>query len=176
MPRVPGVLTLASVQDWIDHLIRALSLPDLACVLGALLIIRVSRYAGMWIYALVGLPGTFAHELAHYVVALILGARPSLPKLIPQRTERGWLLGSVPFRGGYVRALPIALAPLALAPLALWWAGTFLHSASWPLYCVHVWIVAALVTACLPSRTDLKLALPALIVVAAIVIGTWILR
>jgi hypothetical protein len=167
---------LASLKDWTAHLVQALSPMDLACILGAFLLIRVSRYAGMWVYAVVGLPGTFAHELAHFIVAFVLGAHPSLPNVIPKRTERGWLLGSVAFRAGYFRALPIALAPLALAPLALWWAGTFLHSASWPLYCVQLWVVAALVTASLPSTTDLKLALPALVVVAVIVLGIWILR
>jgi hypothetical protein len=167
---------LAALKDWIDHLARTLSPLDLACILGALLIIRVSRYVGMWAYALVGLPGTLAHELAHFVVALVLGARPTLPSLIPKRTDHGWLLGSVPFRAGHVRALPIALAPLLLAPLALWWAGTFLQSASWPLFCVHVWIVAALVAGSLPSMADLKLALPALVVVAVIVLGILIFR
>jgi hypothetical protein len=167
---------LPSLIDWIDHLARALSALDLACILGALLIIHVSRYAGMWIYALVGLPGTLAHELAHFVVAFVLGARPTLPNVIPKRTDRGWLLGSVPFRAGYARRLPIALAPLVLAPLALWWAGTFLHAASLPMYCMHVWIVAALVTASLPSTADLKLALPALVVVGVIVLGIWIFR
>jgi len=174
LPPLPAAL--AALNDWIDHLARVLSPLDLACILGALLIIRVSRYAGMWIYALVGLPGTLAHELAHFVVAFVLGARPALPNLIPKRTDRGWLLGSVPFHAGYARRLPIALAPLTLAPLALWWAGTFLQVASWPLYCVHVWIVAALITASLPSIADMKLALPALAVLAVIILGIWIVR
>jgi hypothetical protein len=167
---------LPFLKDWFDHLARSLSPLDLACILGALLVIRVSRYAGMWIYALIGLPGTLAHELAHFLMAFVLGARPVLPRVIPKRSGRGWLLGSVPFRAGYPRRLPIALAPLALAPLALWWAGTFLHSAVWPMYGVHVWIVAALVTASLPSTTDLKLALPALVAVAVIVLGVFIFR
>jgi len=127
----------------------------------------------MWTYALIALPGTLAHELAHFVVAFVLGAQPSFPSIAPIRTEHGWRLGSVAFRVGYACALPIALAPLLLAPLALWWAGWFLHPASWPLYGLHVWIVAALLTASLPSATDFKLALPALGVVMVIVGIVW---
>jgi hypothetical protein len=158
------------LSGWLGHVLAAVSLVDVACMLAAMLIIHVCRYAGMWIYAIVALPGTFAHELAHFVVALVLGAKPSFPSMIPTRTQRGWRLGSVAFRVGYVRALPIALAPLLLAPLALWWVVWLMHPASWPLYGLHVWIVAALLTASLPSTTDLKLALPALSVVIAIVV------
>jgi len=80
----------------------------------------------------------------------------------------------VAFRVGRLRAMPIALAPLVLLPLALWWAGAFLRTPTWPLYCLHAWIVAALLTASFPSREDWKLALPALIVlfvVAALIAG-----
>jgi len=133
-------------------------------------IIRVSRHAGMWIYALTALPGTLAHELAHYVVAFVLGARPAFPSLLPVRTPRGWQLGSVQFRVGHARALPIAMAPLLLAPLALWWASALMHPALTPMYFLHVWIVAALVMASLPSTTDFKLALPALGVIALLAV------
>ena len=154
----------ASLIGWIEHHFLALSLADVACVLVALAIIRLSRLAGMWIYALVALPGTLAHELAHFIVALVLFAHPRFPSLIPIRMEQGgWRLGSVAFRADYARALPIAMAPLVLAPLALWWAGTFLHPASWPLYGLHAWVVAAMITASLPSPADFKLALPGLI-------------
>lgn len=168
----------ASLIGWIEHRFLAVSLADVAYVLVAMLVIRMSRYAGMWIYALVALPGTLAHELAHFIVALVLFAHPRFPSLIPIRMERGgWRLGSVAFRSDYARALPIAMAPFALAPLALWWAGTFLHAASWPLYGLHVWLVAAMMTASVPSMADFKLALPALIVVSVIfLVILWMYR
>lgn len=156
----------SSLITWLQNMALALSPVDVACVLGAMLIIYVCRYAGMWVYALTALPGTVAHELAHFVVAFVLGARPAFPSLLPVRTQRGWRLGSVAFRVGHARALPIAMAPLVLAPLALWWAAVMLHPALPPLYFLHVWIVAALFSASLPSTTDFKLALPALGVLA----------
>ncbi len=159
-------LPIAALGAWLQGIVLTLSLVDVLCVLGAMSIIYVSRYGGMWIYALSALPGTVAHELAHFIVAFVLGARPAFPSLLPVRTQRGWQLGSVRFRVGHARALPIAMAPLLLAPLALWWASALLHPALSPLYFLHVWIVAALVTASLPSTTDFKLALPALGVLA----------
>ena len=171
----------ASLIGWIENHFLALSPADVVCVLAALAIIRLSRHAGMWIYSIVALPGTLAHELAHFIVALVLFAHPRFPSLIPIRMEHGgWRLGSVAFRADYARALPIAMAPFALAPLALWWAGTFLHAALWPLYGLHAWLVAAMLTASMPSPTDFKLALPALIaltVVAGIVVAIlWMYR
>ena len=169
-------LVASSLRDWIGPLLAALSPIDVLFVLLAVLTIGLSKHGGMWIYALVALPGTLAHELAHFIVALTLGAQPSFPSLIPVRTQRGWRLGAVSFRVGRLRALPIALAPLALLPLALWWGHAFLHSGYWPLYCVNVWIIAALLTASMPSKTDWKLALPALIVmsvIAALALLAW---
>src|SRR4051812_2580581 len=119
---------ISTLRDAIDRLLQALTPLDAACVVGAIVLIALSKHAGMWIYALVALPGTFAHELAHFIVGLLLGARPSFPSLIPVRTQRGWRLGAVSFRVGRVRAMPIAIAPLLLLPLACWWAVAFLHA------------------------------------------------
>jgi hypothetical protein len=153
-------------------------LPDLAAIAGMLLLIRLCRHAGMWIFALVSLPGTALHELSHFFVALVLGGSPSFPSLLPQRTERGWKLGHVQFRAGHLRAMFVGMAPLLLAPLAWWWAITFLAHAGWPLYALHAWIVAALIQAFWPSPTDWKLAFPALAVLVplALVLAWYFLR
>jgi hypothetical protein len=150
---------------------------DIAAVAGMFLLIRLARRAGMWIYALVALPGTALHELSHYAVALVLGGAPSFPSLLPTRTEKGWRLGHVVFRSGYFRSMFVGMAPLLLAPLAWWWAVTLFAPASWPLYALHAWIVAALLQACWPSRTDWKLAFPALAVLVPLaLLVAWYLR
>jgi hypothetical protein len=146
----------------------------LAFIFAALIVIRASSRLGMWVYALVALPGTLAHELAHFLLALVLAARPSFPSLVPQRTAHGWRLGSVAFRAGIVRSVPIALAPLLLAPLSLWWAASFLASAPWPQYAFYAWVAAALLSASLPSSADFRIALPALAILAAIGIIVWL--
>jgi hypothetical protein len=70
--------------------------------------------------------------------------------------------------------MPIALAPFALLPLALWWATAFLHTSAGPLYALHGWIVAALLTASMPSRTDWNVALPALALLTCLLLFGWI--
>ena len=154
----------------------ALTAFDFAAIALALLLIRLARHAGMWIYALVALPGTALHEFSHFLVALVLGGAPSFPSLLPVRTSSGgWHLGHVRFRAGHLRAMFVGMAPLLLAPLAWWWATTLFAGAAWPLYALHAWIVAALLQACWPSRTDWKLALPALAVLIplALALAWW---
>jgi hypothetical protein len=159
---------------WPGSAIQGLTSADVVLVLGMLLVIRLSSRIGVWAYALLALPGTLAHELAHYLVATLLLARPQFPSLIPQRTEHGWRLGSVAFRAGWLRSLPIALAPFALLPLALWWAQAWMAPSSGFAYFAHAWVVAALLSASLPSAADLRIALPALVLVA-LGIGAYLL-
>lgn len=148
---------------------------DAIAVAAALLLIRLSRYAGMWLFALAALPGTALHELAHWFVALVLGAQPTFPSLIPQRVGKVWRLGEVRFRPGHLRAMFVALAPLLLAPLAAWWTLALVAHTAWPWYALNVWIAGALLHACLPSRTDWRLAAPALVVLALAIaaLGAW---
>jgi len=124
----------------------------------------------MWLLALVALPGTALHELSHFMIALILGAQPTFPSLVPQRVGNVSRLGEVRFRPGLLRAMFIALAPIAV-----WWMLLFVAHAAWPWYGLHVWIAGALLHACLPSRTDWRLAMPALVVIVILIAasGVW---
>lgn len=160
-----------ALPSWISAQLSVLSTSDVLVVLAMLALMRLASRLGMWAYAALALPGTFAHEMAHYLVALLLFAKPDFPSLVPQRTLHGWRLGSVTFRAGMVRALPIALAPFALMPLALWWAATLMAPATGWAHYLHAWIAAALVSASLPSSADFKLALPALAVIAIVALA-----
>ena len=163
----------AHLQGWIAVL-RSVPATDYAIALAALLLIRLCTRLGMWVYALIALPGTFAHELAHYLCALLLRAQPTFPSLVPERTAQGWRLGSVKFRAGMLRSVPIALAPFLLFPLALVWLVVFLAPASGPMLFVHAWIVGALLSACLPSRADFRIAFPALAIIAVLALLAWL--
>lgn len=144
---------------------------DWACLIAAVLIQRLASALGMWPYALVALPGTLVHELAHFLVALLLQAEPTMPSIIPQRTPHGWRLGSVRFHGNFLVAAPIALAPFVLTPLALWIA---VHTMAWHridwIYALWTWICASLLSASLPSRQDWRVAAPFLIAAVVAVI------
>jgi hypothetical protein len=134
---------------------------DVAFVVGAIVLIHVAR-RWIWLYALLVLPGTFLHELAHWLVGVLLGARPTRLRLVPVRCgPRRWSLAAVGFRRvNWINALPIALAPLLLAPLA-WFGYRFAlgqpdnHWAHW----VGLYVATVAAWSCLPSRADLRLAL-----------------
>jgi hypothetical protein len=165
------------VIDWVAVQLGALEWHHLAAVLAILLAEQVAARLGMWWYALATMPGTIAHESAHYVVALALNARPDLPRILPQETEHGWRMGSVTFRAGLWRALPIALAPFALAPLSLWYAAHFLPGAphvGW--FALHAWVSGTMLSASLPSRADWRLALPALAFLGLTFVLLWLVR
>lgn len=152
---------------------------DLAFFAACLLLIHVSR---RWVllYALLAWPGTVLHELSHWLVAALLGGRPTLPNVVPARTERGWRLGSVGIRRvRWFNALPIGCAPLLLAPLALsalaaamQWPAS--HWARW----VALYVAAAAALACLPSLADWKIVasrpLGLVVYAAVLAMGSWL--
>jgi hypothetical protein len=88
------------------------------CVIA--LLVRAHRSVTLLI--VLSLPATVAHELSHWVVALVLGASPKFPSVVPRRELDGsWTLGSVQFLASRWTAGVIALAPLLLlAPVAVW--------------------------------------------------------
>jgi hypothetical protein len=75
--------------------------------------------------------GTLLHELTHYITALVLGARPSLPSLVAEKAgidENGrtcWVAGSVtchisPFNRTFIGLSPLLLLPLAAYVCFAW--------------------------------------------------------
>lgn len=162
---------MSAAFDEILQLIGDVPLRAWLVVVAVMLAQRVLRRFGLWAYAAFALPGTLAHEMSHYVVALLLRARPRLPRLWPQRTERGWRLGSVAFQAPWWRAGPIALAPLLLLPAALAWVVMLVAPAQGVLLALHAWVAGTMLDASLPSRTDLRIALPTLAVLAALMIA-----
>lgn len=171
-----GILAQDALLTWFMGMIGRLEWTEWAILTTILLIERVSPRLGMWPYAMITLPGTLAHELSHYVTALLLRAQPGFPNLVPQRYEDGWRMGSVTFRADLLRALPIALAPVALAPLSLWYAAHFLPHAPPLLYAPHAWVAATMLAASLPSRADWRLAIPALSIFGIAMAVIWFAR
>ncbi|WP_019142928.1 hypothetical protein [Noviherbaspirillum massiliense] len=61
------------------------------------------------------LAGTICHELAHFCAGLITRAEPVSFSVIPRRSAREWMLGSVEFANlRWYNAAPTALAPFAI--------------------------------------------------------------
>lgn len=137
--------------------LHALTVPDLAFIALTLLLMHLARRWSL-LYALVVWPGTVLHELAHWLVALLLGGQPTSLSVVPARSERGWRLGSVGIRRArWFNALPIALAPLLLAPLA-WLAlvhATRVDATSW-VHWALLYVATSAAVSCLPSLQDWK--------------------
>lgn len=83
---------------------------------------KYATYSSMWMSALVNIPGTFLHELMHYLVGSLLNARPVNFTIFPQRNLDGdYVMGSVGFSNiTFYNAVPSAMAPLLLLPIAFY--------------------------------------------------------
>jgi hypothetical protein len=122
---------------------------------------RLRRHIRTW--ALLTLPATFLHELAHLVLGLMLGAKPSSFSLWPKRVGvAAWRLGAVGFIGlTRWNSGAIALAPLLwlLLCIALFRAAPSLPEQLSLQQCilggvalVWLWIAVA------PGRSDWQMA------------------
>jgi len=71
-----------------------------------------------YLFYIFKLPGTIAHELAHFIVGLILLGKPTSFSVIPKEEKDKIVLGSVDFKNIMaINAIPIAFAPILLLPL-----------------------------------------------------------
>lgn len=132
----------------------------LVLVLGRLLR-RLSRTP--YLFALLSLLGTFLHELSHWVMGALLGAKPASVRLFPYRAGNLWVLGSVTFE----RMTLWNSALVALAPLLLWWLGPWIllgpMQQAWAQQQFGAWVVWGYAcSVCLgsgwPSSTDWRVA------------------
>lgn len=132
------------------------------------------------VFALIGFPGTLAHELAHLLAGWLLRAQPVSMTLWPKYLGQGrWQLGGVSF--GYLRwwsAPWVAMAPMLLAPLAGWLMRVWF----WPLWLagqvsgslLTLYVCATLLQAAWPSRTDFRVAAPGLLVLVLLAWLVWL--
>lgn len=133
---------------------------EISTLIGAALALLAIRHArGPYSIWFAHLPGTLAHELAHYFLAVLFRSRPRPPSLRLRRSERGWVLGSVQFEPRALSAGAIALAPLILLPplaVLIWLLsreGNALHAL------LSGYAAATVLYGAAPSATDWKVAL-----------------
>ena len=72
---------------------------------------KYTTYRSMWMSALVNIPGTFLHELMHFLVGALFNAKPCNFTLFPKKNENGdYVMGSVGFRNiAYYNAIPACI-------------------------------------------------------------------
>jgi hypothetical protein len=132
-----------------------------ATVAALMLLLHLSRQLGA-VFLLITFPITLAHELTHLVLGFLTAGQPSGLRILPRRSARGYILGSVTCNNvRWYNGLFIGLAPLLLLPLAfavLVWRVRLqpqpaLSELTWAL------AIAGLAVASLPSIQDLRVAL-----------------
>jgi hypothetical protein len=149
-----------------------------ACVVGLMVLLYLSRQLGA-LFLLITFPVMLAHELTHLVLGLLTGGQPSGLRILPRRSARGYVLGSVTCNNvRWYNGLFIGLAPLLLLPVAfavLVWRvrmqpAATLDEAAWAL------AIAGLAAASLPSSQDLRVALASSWLLLAVLAGIAIIR
>jgi hypothetical protein len=143
--------------------------------------ILLSRLASrVYLFAILTLPGTFAHELLHWLVGGVFGARPTSISIIPKRGRGNeYTLGTVSFANlRWYNAAPAALAPMLILPAVGAVAFWRVHG-GWryePLD-IALWLgLGPQLLSFWPSNADWGLAMrswPAALVIAAAAAGYW---
>lgn len=127
-------------------------------LLSVMFLLWISSRSTSW-FIFLSLPGTILHELSHWVVAFVLGCKPSFPNIIPKKMGDYWILGSVTFVPGMISGGLAALAPMYLMwGFAYWWHKDVSLLSSVPEW-VQGMLTGLLLYSGLPSSTDLAVAL-----------------
>lgn len=114
-----------------------------------------------WLFTLLTLPGTFGHELMHWLMSFVLNGKPGRISVWPRRNGNEWVLGEVvTHHPKWYNMAAISLAPLLLLPVVYF---GYLHFVSrTPLWSMTHWlglyVMAAFIHGAMPSVTDLRLA------------------
>lgn len=113
---VIALLILLLTHRWTTHLFIA-----------ALVRLTGNLRVAMTLYALFILPGTVVHEVAHWLVAILLGVRASLPRVLPSGVDANgrMVLGYVQIqRTDPVRHSLIGVAPLLAGSALIAWIAS----------------------------------------------------
>jgi len=170
-------MTNAHSTTWIALTSRA-GITYSGAVLGNLALLSVLRLR-MRLLILAVFPGTLFHELSHLAAAALLHGQPTGFHLLPRRTDRTFILGSVVCANvRWYNGLFIGLAPLLLLPLAfglmLWRLSLapVLHAREVP----WIYLIACLAYAAVPSWQDLQVAAKSRWMLIGVGAVAWVVR
>ncbi len=124
--------------------------------------LKNATYRSLFMSALINIPGTLLHELMHFIVGLVLNAKPRNFTIIPRRGEGGdYVMGSVGFTNvTFYNAVPASMAPLLLLPI-----GFYVNRYVLPMmtptftnYVLYVLLQTIIIENAMPSAADFKVA------------------
>lgn len=135
------------------------SLSTLACASAGAWVLGLQLVRWTVLRIFLRLPSTLAHELCHWLVAMLTASSPSFPNLLPKKDpEQGvWVLGSVGFVPSTWTAAFVALAPVLLCLPAWLLLQRPLH-APWTEQALCGWAAGLLLEGARPSSKDFRLA------------------
>ena len=123
--------------------------------------LKNATYKSMLLCALINLPGTILHETMHFIVGLLLNAKPCNFTLMPRRNENGYVMGSVGFTNiTFYNAIPSSMAPLMLLPIGFYLNRYFLPTMTPTVtnYILYVLLQTIIIENAMPSAADFKVA------------------
>lgn len=123
--------------------------------------LKSATYKSMFLCALINMPGTILHEIMHFIVGLLLNAKPCNFTLFPRRNENGYVMGSVGFTNiTFYNAIPASMAPLMLLPIGFYLNRYFLPNMAptFTNYVLYVLLQTIIIENALPSSADFKVA------------------
>ena len=123
--------------------------------------LKNATYNSMFLCALINLPGTVLHETMHFIVGLLLNAKPCNFTILPRRGEKGYVMGSVGFTNiTFYNALPSSMAPLMLLPIGFYLNRYFLPNMEPTItnYILYVLLQTIIIENAMPSAADFKIA------------------
>lgn len=123
--------------------------------------LKNATYKSMLMCALINMPGTILHETMHFLVGLVLNAKPCNFTIFPRRGENGYVMGSVGFTNiTFYNAIPSSMAPLLLLPMGFYLNRYFLPNMDPTLinYVLYVLLQTIIIENAMPSSADFKVA------------------
>lgn len=127
-----------------------------------------------YLFALLFLPGTFVHEIAHFLVALFLFVPVGQPEFMPKKQEGGIKLGSVPIgKCDPIRRTLIGIAPIIFGLGILFVSTFYVHN-----LILLGFIVFEIGNTMFSSKKDLEGIIPviAVIILIGLALYIWGLR
>lgn len=136
------------------------------------------------LWSLVFLPGTIIHELSHFFVAMLVGARTGKIEIFPEfldvdDQDGGVSLGSVQTQKlNILQGVLVGLAPFFVGLGLLVWLGSLIlhsyYSLDYATLAVQGYLFFTISNSFFPSRSDLVHVIPAAITVVLIAVILWL--
>jgi len=126
-----------------------------------LLKMKYTTYSSIYLSALINIPGTFLHEISHFLIGLFLNAHPTRFDLFPKKRDGCYVMGSVGFRNiQFYNAVPSALAPMLLLVVGYCFNNWFFSNIqiNYINYILYILLQTIIIENAVPSSQDFKVA------------------